>query len=377
MSDKPSPLGLFGKLPIEIRIPIWADVLSSRQPAVLRTSRAIYVEIAYLMYPALDYTLFPDYDSPWLRLHCPWTGTTFDISRRDGRRKRKKLWALSYNNTVLTIRIIAPDPTQRGEVVLLWQKTQDLVSILNRSKYYRAHIVIELQETDIEKNTWEENGSYTYINGYGRPNYFIIFLPFCRLVRARKIELVRVTPNGCKAQIDDRFLEYGCDFIINNGYKTRNTSVLRNDWKYRYIAPEFDNIDKILVDIDFFLENQLDDLPGHTAAMLRLDRFANWFPTKYPYESQYQRRYLLTVRKYPKTIKRHDTWLRHMRRRYRAFQYLYFHVTKNKNSNFVMCNPRAWYDKFPDGIYQLTRARIAAPADIPLNRDIPKPVMDV
>lgn len=359
MAIPPSSLGSLGKLPAELRLPIWADVISSRQPAVLRASRAIYEEIVHELNDVLEYTLFPDYKRPWLRLHSPRTGLTLDITRRDGKKIRKRLWQLPYNNTVLSIHLMAPNPKKPGEIALLWQKAHDLVGILNRAKYHRAHVVLVFRET--EGRFWQKDNTPTESiqhPGDPRPDYFIAFLPFCRLSRVRKIEVVRVTPEGQRVPIRWRFVKYGCDFIMNDGYKNYNDSDYSRKPKYQRIARAFDDVDRMLAGTDFFLDTALDLLPGHTAAMLRLDRFARWFTTSDPDDSPYQRRCLLTIREYPHVVDTYDPRLRRMAERRDAFEVFYFAVAGAKNSIAVRCNRKDWYTAYPNGIDILTRERI-------------------
>ncbi|KAG2416606.1 hypothetical protein HFD88_007821 [Aspergillus terreus] len=323
MAIPPSSFGSLGKLPAELRLSIWADVISSRQPAVLRASRAIYEEIVHELNHVLEYTLFPDYKRPWLSLHSPRTGLTFDITRRDGKKIRKRLWQLPYNNTVLTIHLMAPNPKNPGEIALLWQKAHDLVGILNRA------------------NT--PTGSIPH-PGDPRPDYLVAFLPFCRLNR--------------RVPIRWRFVKYGCDFIMNDGYKTYNDSDYSRKPKYRRITRSFDNVDRMLAETDFFLETALDLLPGHTAAMLRLDRFARWFTTSDPDDSPYQRQCLLTLREYSHVVDIYDPQLSRLTERHRAFEAFYFTVSRSKNAVAVRCNRKDWYTTYPDGIDILTRERI-------------------
>ncbi|GES59990.1 hypothetical protein ATEIFO6365_0002032100 [Aspergillus terreus] len=333
MAIPPTSLGSLGKLPAELRLPIWADVISSRRPAVLRASRAIYEEIVHELNDVLEYTLFPHYKHPWLRVHSPRTGLTFVITRRDGKKIRKRLWQLPYNNTVLTIHLMAPNPKKPGEIALLWQKAHDLVGILDRAKYHRAHIVLVFRET--ERRCWQEAKTPTQSiphPGDPRPDFLIAFLPFCRLSRVRKIEVVRVTLEGQRVPIRWRFVKYGCDFIMNDGYKTYNDSDYSRKPKYRRISRAFDNVDRMLAETDFFLETTLDLLPGHTAAMLRLDRFARWFTISDPDDSPYQRRYLLTLREYPHVVDTYDPQLSRLTERHRAFEIFYFTVSGSENA---------------------------------------------
>ncbi|KAF9887310.1 hypothetical protein FE257_010305 [Aspergillus nanangensis] len=283
---EPSPMGYFGRLPVELRMMIWTDILTQRSTTILRTSSAIYDDIAGPLYETFQITLSPNYNDPWLTLQSTWTKLTWELQPRDGRRKRKKFWKLLYNRSKLIVDILAPQPKDPAQIILLWKKVHDLVTILNRAKYDRSHIVVRLKQH--QGQDWQ-NGKTPVQNikypGDPHPNHLIVFLPLCRLIRVRKMEFHLISTDV------DRFATH------------------RGFIRYVNITRIFDNIDGMVTDIDFFFECKLDVLPGRTAAMLRLDRFANWFTTRDAETSPYQRQLLLTAWEYPNIVATHDPYL--------------------------------------------------------------------
>ncbi|BCS02743.1 uncharacterized protein AKAW2_61007S [Aspergillus luchuensis] len=118
-------------------------------------------------------------------------------------------------------------------------------------------------------------------------------------------------------------INYGRDFILNNGYRNYNDGPLSQNGQYRDIVRDFDNIDGLIRDTDFFLETRLDTLLGNTAAMLRLDRVAHW-PLAITVDSSYRlERSLLDIRQYPGSVKLHDPVLNSHSLRMCAFYNMY------------------------------------------------------
>ncbi|PWY83578.1 hypothetical protein BO70DRAFT_352392 [Aspergillus heteromorphus CBS 117.55] len=358
-----SPMGDFGILPVEIRLLIWENLLSDGAPAFLQTCRGIYEDIADRLYSTFDIDMSSRYEDPWLTFRCRRLRLSWDLRQPEGRKKWKRFWMLSYEKIKLFVNIYAPDPKEPGEIILLWQKAQSLVDILNRAKHRRPQVNIRLHDRDEQK--WEADGimteSITY-PGHPLPDFIIAFLPFCRLTR---VETCKVTSSSRALRKSPGwdFLRYGGNFIANNGCLEGNGCPLSSNPKYREITRLFDSLPTWIADTDFFLETSMDGLPGNTAALLRRDRFAHWYQTsdRLLYDSPYQRKTMHTIEQYPATIAVHDPRLSKLSLRYKTLKSLHYVVATFRDPYFfcaVQCDARKWYKYFYYGIYEFTQARV-------------------
>ncbi|PYH30083.1 uncharacterized protein BO87DRAFT_400755 [Aspergillus neoniger CBS 115656] len=269
-----SPLGQLGKLPYEIRLEIYEKLFAKKTPlTILRCSRAIHGEITKRLYDTLNIHLTPVFNDPWIEVRCKRLRLRWTIPNHSWIAQARFSW-IPYHKVNLVIHIYAPDPRNPGQIALLWQKVQYLVYILQNRAV--ASIVIRLREH--QGRDWQEEGhvveSIPYPNKC-RPDHHIVFLPFCRLI---SVGSFRVLPDTRRMDrvTDWGLINYGRDFILNNGYRNYNDGPLSQDRQYRDIVRDFDNIDGLIRDTDFFLETRLDTMRGNTAAMLRLDRVAHW-----------------------------------------------------------------------------------------------------
>lgn len=153
---------------------------------------------------------------------------------------------------------------------------------------------------------------------------------------------------------DWRLINYGRGFIQNDGYANYNDSpAYSSDPRYVDLVRVFDNIDTLFFDVDFFTDTSLDCLPGRTAAMLRVDRFARWFPKESPEDSLYQKRLLLTIREYKDSVATHDPGLEKLRIKFLAHDTLHFPLFGHPFCGLLLYNRQSWYTAYPGGIFEL------------------------
>ncbi|PYH89446.1 hypothetical protein BO71DRAFT_434787 [Aspergillus ellipticus CBS 707.79] len=92
----------------------------------------------------------------------------------------------------------------------------------------------------------------------------------------------------------------------------------------------------------------LDILSGHTAEMLRLDRFALWFDGNKG-KSSYQNRILYSIiRQYGNIVLAHDPGLEKLRIRYIALCYL--------NNVLYLHKPQRFYKEYLDGLGEMSES---------------------
>ncbi|GJP88832.1 hypothetical protein CBS63078_6964 [Aspergillus niger] len=340
-----SPLGQLGKLPYEIRLEIYEKLFTIKNSPlkILRCSRAIYGEITDRLYDTLNIHLSPVFNDPWIEIHCKRLRLRWIIPNHSFPCQHRFARAPYYKMN-LVVHIYAPDPRDPGQIALLWQKVQYLVYILERATI--SSIVIRLRVH--QGRDWQKEGrvveSIPYPNK-SRPDHHIVFLPFCRLSNVRAFRVVPDTRRMDRVT-DWGLINYGRDFILNNGYRNYNDGPLSQDRQYRDIVREFDDIDALIRDTDFFLETHLDTLHGNTAAMLRLDRAAHWplgAPVDYTFRLE---RSLLDIRQYPGSVNLHDPGLKQHCLRMWAFCDLYLipYPMKDKRSW------EEWCSLYPEGL---------------------------
>lgn len=364
----PSPsLGLFGKLPSETRLIIWEHLI--RHPFNLRnllqTSRGIYEDLTERMYDKWDVYIHPAYGGHWMApmdntIHCrrlkiKWRWCT--VYCEDPIRRQN----FPFHKAQLFVHILPPDPREPGEIVSLWKKLNMMVRTLNAQADHPKDIVIYLDRR--RGRDWLVDGkaveSIPYPGGR-RPDHDIVFLPFCQLRNVGRIRVQTKTRKLDEAA-DWTLVKYGCDFLVHGGGEEHNDLESSSNPETRELARRFGNLQALVMDTEFFLDTQLDTLPGRVAAMLRRDRFAGWFGFHhFPQDSPYQRKCLDIIRKCPQAVKTHDPRLERMLRRYRAFRLLYWTVPQPKLEREVRQYGTAWEYKYLDGIFVLTDDQLEA-----------------
>lgn len=339
-----SPLGQLGMLPYEIRLEIYEKLFVKKTPlTILRCSRAIHGEITNRLYDTLNIHLTPVFNDPWIEVRCKRLRLRWTIPNHSWI-AQARFSCIPYHKVNLVIHIYAPDPRNPGQIALLWQKVQYLVYILQNRAV--ASIVILLRKH--QGRDWQEEGhvveSIPYPNKC-RPDHHIVFLPFCRLFSVGAFWVLPDTRRMDRVT-DWGLINYGRDFILNNGYRKYNDGPLSQDRLYRDIVRDFDNIDALIRDTDFFLETRLDTMRGITAAMLRLDRVAHW-PLAITVDSSSRlESSLLDIRQYPGSVNLHDPGLNSHSLRMCAFYNMYeiFCAILDRDSW------EEWLSCFPEGL---------------------------
>lgn len=193
-------------------------------------------------------------------------------------------------------------------------------SIVIRYQKYRGH-------------DWQHNGEAKEIIRYpkgpkGRPpDHDIVFMPFCVVQNVRHTS---VEPSSQEMDdiVDWGFINYGQDFIVQNGFKGWNTeSRFRDDPEYTDLVRVFDNVKSLIMDTKFFLDTKLDRIPGIRAEQLRLARYATWFKGGNKSQNSPYQDYIRTVlRCYPESVKTHDPDLQGLATRFKWLVKLYRHI---------------------------------------------------
>lgn len=120
-----SPFGRFTVLPSEIRLLIWEELVKGGSLAILRTSQAIYHDIADRLYNTFDIHLTTFLEDPWIEIRCKRLRASWVIGRQDFL-KFSDLARVPYDKVKLVVHIYAPDPDDCGQFILLWEKISRL-----------------------------------------------------------------------------------------------------------------------------------------------------------------------------------------------------------------------------------------------------------
>lgn len=313
-----SPYGSFQRLPAELRLAIWEYALSNGSTAIMRTSRAFYEDISDRLYDTIQYHLYPRYDDPWIRVSSRRLRVSWTVERRENC-FWGGLWDLPYNKTNLSIRIYAPDPKEKAQLIQLWLKVYAVVAILQQQAENARSIEISL--CPFNGHDWQRGvQSFKYLRG-SCPDHDAIQIPLHKLSQERNV----LFPPGYP----------GTPFASRA------------------------DLNAAIADHDFLYDAELDTLPGHTAAMLRLERFGTWF-SKPLGKILYEGDVLAAIRRYPKTIARHDPDLKKLRLRYNYFDTCGYFVTRDRLGypEFHDVAWDKWLDAYPLGVPEFSEEHL-------------------
>lgn len=351
--DSTTPFGALGRLPPELRLCIWGYLFSfgstaPNQMALLRTSRSIYHEVSNSLYDIIDVSISPeDYDTVIMsprKLQVSWN----PVLRHA---KRPKFERLPYRRIRLVVHLYPP--TGAAELISLWQKVNDLVDILRRRHCFRS---IDILFEQRQGQDWQRKGKAKETIRYPgstRPDHDIVFMPFCYLRNVRTMAVIPSSPQMDDA-VDWGFINYGRDYVLQN-HKWNNRSSYFGDPAYVDLVRVFDNVESLILDTRFFLDTKLDGIPGQLANMLRLKRFATWFPDgdNHYDDSPYQHYILTLLRWYPDSAKTHDPGLHKLFARVRNLIWLHHPMANWDVARHRAWKSQAWYERFPDGVPEI------------------------
>ena len=350
-------LGSLSKLPYEIRLEIWDYVLQlevqgpwkKEQLGILRANRAIYDEITSRSFDTIDVHIVPSVDE-W---------TTVSPRRSSHSAVSYKEYSFCHfplEKANLSIHLYAPDPQDPGQLLSLYSKVDNLFYIIDYEVLSFQHInLIFHQYQGID---WHCDGTANKSVKYprGRPDHHVVFIPF--IARLDDVNSMQIIPSGRRMNraVQRGFLEYGRDFIVNNaGQQQGNVSTYSRDPKYSTIARLFDNTQLLRVDMEFFLDTELDHLPGHTADMLRLKRFATWFDEGNWGSSRYTSKFTQDIHCFPKLCSKYDPGLSKLLNRYRILIMTAHVAIEAGPTPRGYWRQRNWYAQFPTGLPPLSQ----------------------
>ncbi|KAL8748890.1 MAG: hypothetical protein Q9184_007032, partial [Pyrenodesmia sp. 2 TL-2023] len=268
-------LGRLASLPLELRDQVWAFLSIQSRLALLRTSRQLYTEGSPVFYKDVDlqFNIEPRYEyKSWLHV-----GSSFEAR-----------WALQSLGQAITrgfdqirferireirINIEAPNKDDPGQLIYLQKKCMHLAELLERAQHGLPHLELHLMTS--ETGEWgSESEPQSSIAPFGDAiltnDYEIVLHAFCRLRNAR-------SANVCVPAGYDKHHYFVEDLADSLTWKEPFGTILSpqdpNTWNDEELEEETHDI---LMSLDL----SLDLLPGHTANLMRLDRYSQWYTEK-------------------------------------------------------------------------------------------------
>ena len=273
MSSQRTELGVFAKLPPELRLCIWDWLLpyadTKRYPemewprrntslTILCTSKRLHDEISHHLYSNLtvSFTIDP-LDSSWTCCRLRKFRLRFTLGCM-GRASYLGLNNFPFHRVHVRIDILPPKPSSPGQLILLFERLQVLVDFLSMAKSIRTMDIHLLHAAD-KGRKWHKQGkplrSLTYAPrfDYEFMDHQIVSLPFCRLqnVSSKKLRHSK----KCGRVRDWTILSDTGAYFRDDGDRT---------------AYEFDDIDLFFSKLNrCFIDRVEKRLPGGIARALR------------------------------------------------------------------------------------------------------------
>lgn len=307
------PLGRFAKLAPEIRLLVWESLFSSckilaRAPnrprvesknlSILCVSRRLYEEISYHLYRRLKHRvrLSPVHSKQqWMTVQISSRGLSVIWVLENITDARRHLETFPHNKAHLRVEIFPPAQSDPGQIVLLWEKVNVLVDILIQLSGLPAGcpcVLVRLigcwRDTEIRaKETITRTNDRIPPREYC-PDHDIVVLPFSRL----DSRWYYGVPKGLCAILNDELNDPRTSVL---SLSRKNQLPIKDDG-YNLLDKNggLVNLDQWLMETGIFIDASLDDIPGKTANMLRLERFGNWFVDGESWESPYEK-WLLSI----------------------------------------------------------------------------------
>lgn len=309
-----SQLGVFSKLPVELRLQIWEliflEIHSTPNPryptkilSILCCSHLLYDEISDHLYHGISQSIHirSSYDQNcYITIGMSIRKSRVQWSLRDKIAMAKHLSSFPFARTDPAQLHIHLFPTSRSDparIICLWMKVNDLVETVQSLPYIPpVKVWLEGNWLSGSKARWTFRDSAIY-----RPDYDIAIIPFIRLSRCEYVlpenlsnlisEGRERSPHTMVQELEKHIKSLGG---LHHGFTTKGEDLGIEDW---------------LLATRIFLDNMLDNCGGNTGAPLRRDRFMNWFVDGDSWRSPYQEQFIQDLATDHKTVLGEDPGL--------------------------------------------------------------------
>lgn len=375
--DETSNLGLFSKLPYELREQIWLEFLpcgrdktsvlkSSISPKthleILRTSRDLYYEISNCLYS--NVCLQFDLSSFYFQDAFLWTTLHFNKINRRGeghietkatckflsrkRAKRRGFYNLRLHPQItIEVNLLAPDPDDPGQLFWLWRKIMRLVEMLEEASEL-SRLTIRLQKC--EAQDWHRsiviNSSITdpYDKKY---DHNVVICPFYRLQNTKAFS-IETHSDELKRVMNWDMINWAGEIISKRDAKSPPITFRERD------------IDRRIANDYFWIyQNLFSTCEGKTADFVRRVWLSNWFIKDEDEDgcnihSEFEEKIIDIIDNYPEIIYRYDRNLETLTYMHRAMVVLNHHAMfmqgEFPNWNLPEWQRWVWFKEYNWGI---------------------------
>lgn len=373
-------LGLFSRLPYELREQIWLEFLpvgrdrkleKCRYPKtlldILRTSRDLYDEISDCLYSnsCLQFDVSPFY----LQDPLAWIKIYFNkINRRRGRTiENKAMWRLlgrknarrrgfydlrlHSNIEAIEVNLLAPDPEDSGQLFWLWRRVTRFVEMLKEIPSL-SHLTIRLQKCETQDwcSSTAVNSSIENRHGKQQYDYDVVILPFYSLQNTNSIK-IETHSEELKSMMDWNMIDWASEVFSKRN--TKNLYVAENVDQV-ITSPERD-LDRRIASDHFWIYRELfSTCEGKTANFVRLVWLSNWFIYGESGRSEFEERIIYIINTYPEIVHQYDRDLKTLSSMHRVMTVLnhaaMFMQDEYSDWKWPEWQPGVWFREFKDGI---------------------------
>ncbi|GAD97870.1 hypothetical protein CPC735_057070 [Paecilomyces variotii No. 5] len=369
-SENPS-LGLFSRLPYEIREPIWKEffptsrhqhpLMTQRQKtdlSILRASRALYDEISRLLYEntSLTFSLAPTHQNSG-----SWAVVALKQSKKHSYgeyNSAQPIWCLEslqdaksrgFDNLpfhkiqTVTVKLYAPNPEKKVETFFQWRKIADLVPLFKKARHIRSLTVWFQKGID---GDWFSQWTYLHKSPFflikrrrGGPDVF--FLPFYTLRNVGEMS-IEAHSTELKNAINWQTSKVSMDAAQDKGGKSVPSFKIFGYDVDRAVADDY------LV-MHLYLWRYLE---GPEANLARRDFLSTWYEQGSSGKSEFESQILRITAEYPEVVKAYDPQMDVLDDMHTTMVCLYLHM-KSLRGNLEdpeYWDQGMWSSTFPQGI---------------------------
>ncbi|KAL1979557.1 hypothetical protein VTN96DRAFT_5570 [Rasamsonia emersonii] len=367
-------LGLFSRLPYEVREQIWLEFAPTGQDMCLRctqktdlrilcTSRDLYDEISRVLYQtsSLEFDLSP--------IHQPgkiWTTVHFKQGRHQQRVNAR--WILHsladarsrgfhhlpfdrIDNVI--VNLSAPNPKGAGRLFWLWQKVTDLVSLFKEAATTIRNLTIRLQKCNNKNGQdWLDRWGTANQSIFRLYDHDVVVVPFCTL---RNLETIDVETHSKELEdtIDWKIMNWAMNAVWDRSW---NHCVSADYTKGDEDGIAEHDVDRKVASDYFWIYKELwNYAEGNAANLARRNFLSSWFAQGSSGYSKFEQQILRINSLYPDIIQAYDPDMVGLSEMHLALVCLYHHARslhgrRNNTEEPDYWDQEVWELAFPFGI---------------------------
>lgn len=396
MASDNMSLGLFSRLPYEIREPIWKEffpasrhnhpLTTQRQKtdlSILRASRALYDEISRLLYEniSLTFSLAPAH-----RNSGSWAVVALKQNKKhlNGEHTNTQpLWCLEsladaksrgFDNLpfhkieTVNVKLYAPNPESRIEIFFLWRKVTDLMTIFKKARHIRSLTVWFNKCIDGDWfGEWISSRTVFYKIKRRRCGHDLFFLPFYTLRNVGDIS-IEAHSKELKDALNRKISNIFMDVVRDKSGKFVRSFKISGHVADRAVADDY-------LSMHIYLWRYLEDPEANLA---RRDFLSTWYEQGTSGKSEFESQILRITAEYPEIVKAYDPQMDFLDDIHTMMVCLYLHM-KSIRGNLEdpdYWDQSIWSSTFPQGIPVMSSHKYWKEIDQFVNGDLYMNYMD-